>query len=459
MQTVTIKPQPGPQEAALASTADVVIMGGAKGGGKSWTMRVAPVRYLHVPGFHAVVFRRTLKQVTNSGGMWDKSYEVYPYLGGKENKQSLRWRFPKGSSIMFSYLMFEKDSRNWFGTETAMYLIDQLEEFTKQQFLDLLGCMRTTCGVRTQMFCTCNPDADSWLATFVEPWLAPDGYVDLDQNGTIKHFTVVEGEFTWVDADWRDAAGNPPKSATYISADVYDNKILLESDPNYLSSLMAQSSVDRERFLGIRGRGGNWKAKMEAGKVFKSHWFKIHRRLPPHSKAEWVRFWDLAAKVPEQKGDDPDYTVGALLAKLTCASNTIYVVVDVIRERRSPAGVDELMRETAIADGQQVPVRWFRDPAQAGIYQENALRKNLAGFSAYGVLDPLGKKERINPLSKAVEFGDVVLKDGEWNQTVINECVGFPDAKHDDIPDAIAGGYNYLVGTYNQRFREGHARH
>jgi predicted phage terminase large subunit-like protein len=458
LQRIEIRPQVGPQEMALSSPADVVIMGGAKGGGKSWAMRIFPLRYVGKSGFHAVIFRRTLIQVQASGGQWDSSYKLYPYFGAKENRSRLRWTFPAGATITFSYLKQDKDWLNWQGSEVAMYCFDQLEEFTCEQFLQILGCMRTTSGVPTQLVGTCNPDFNSWLRNFVDPWIAEDGYVDLSQNGQVKHFTVENGQVIWVGADWRDRNGNPAKSAVYINADVFDNKILLEQDPNYLSNLQAQSEVDRERFLGIRGRGGNWNARAVAGKVFKFEWFGTVANRPKLA-GPIIRFWDFASSDKEQKGDDPDRTSAVLMAVWEWrelppepgrAPKRVPAKVIVLHEfcdYLTPGQLDKKIVELAAQDGPGVKQRWFRDPGQAGVYQDAHLRSLLAGRDAGGVISQISKAERSGPLSKACEYGEVYLLEGFWNYEFCNELVGFPDMAHDDRVDAAAGAYNELSGA------------
>ena len=42
-----------------------------------------------------------------------------------------------------------------------------------------------------------------------------------------------------------------PKSVTYIRYTIYDNPILLETDPSYIASLKALNYVDRMRLLGV----------------------------------------------------------------------------------------------------------------------------------------------------------------------------------------------------------------
>jgi hypothetical protein len=70
---VIIGPQPGPQTAFFASAADIAIYGGTAGGGETFAELLECSRHVHVPGFGAVIFRRTTPQIRNEGGLWDES--------------------------------------------------------------------------------------------------------------------------------------------------------------------------------------------------------------------------------------------------------------------------------------------------------------------------------------------------------------------------------------------------
>jgi predicted phage terminase large subunit-like protein len=397
------------------------------------------VRYHEVPGYHAAIFRRSLPQIRNSGGQWDKSYDLYPHLGARPHRTDLRWTLPSGATIRFWHLINDQSWLDWQGTETAFFGFDQLEEFTQTQFLKILGCNRTTAKAPTQIMATMNPDAGSWVRQFVDPWIAEDGYVDPQQNGRIKHFTVDDDQIIWVDKTFRDANNQPPISVVYLSADVWDNPALLQADPNYLSNLMAQGLVDRERFLGIKGRGGNWNIKPEAGKVFRAEWFAVQPSRPAYTQA--VRFWDFASTEKAIAGKDPDYTASVLMLQ----TNTGYVIADAMRFRGSPAQVDTAIANMAMQDGPGVMVRWWQDPGQAGAAQSYHLQEKLRNFNALGVVSNQDKYTRAKPLSRAVEFSQVSLVQGHWHREFIDELVQFPDGAHDDFVDAAAGAYSTLA--------------
>lgn len=351
----------------------------------------------------------------------------------------LKWVFSSGATVMFGHLQQPTSWLDWQGTETAFYGFDQLEEFTQNHFLKILGCMRTTSGVPTQLMATMNPDASSWVRQLVSPWLSEDGYVDLEKNGKTFYFTVEEEKFIWVSADWRDANGQPPISIVYLSADIWDNPALLESDPSYLSNLMTQSYLDRERFLGVRGRGGNWNIKAVAGIIFKSQWFNYTSSFQVTLGDRLIRFWDFAASTTTAG----DFTVGLLM----CRRSDKFFVVDVKRYRLPPAEVNKLVVEAARVDGVGVGIRWQLDPGSAGTRDSALLQNLLAGFDARPVTEMRDKVSRALPLSAAFESGAIAIVQAVWNQVFTGELENFPDGKHDDQVDGLSGAYNCLTAT------------
>ena len=75
---IEIKPQEGFQTKVALSKADVTIIGGAAGCGKSFIMLYIPLLYREDKNLNAVYLRVTMAQIRKSGALWDESMKLYP---------------------------------------------------------------------------------------------------------------------------------------------------------------------------------------------------------------------------------------------------------------------------------------------------------------------------------------------------------------------------------------------
>lgn len=261
-----IKPQPGFQTDFLASSADIVIGGGAAGVGKTFAELLEPIYHKNVKGFTAMCFRRTTTQIRNPGGLWDKSREIYTRLAGKAREQQLDWVFPSGAIVKFSHLEHESNIYDHQGAEYCLIIFDELTHFTKKQFFYMLSRNRSTCGVKPYVRATCNPDPDSFVAELIEWWIGEDGYPIPERAGKIRYFLVDNDVMVWGDSKQEVLEQVPHlkvtedfvKSITFIPGDIYENQKLLKTDPGYLANLMALPEEEKIRLL-----GGNWKIRTD----------------------------------------------------------------------------------------------------------------------------------------------------------------------------------------------------
>ncbi len=438
--SVELRPQPGPQEAFLATSADIAIYGGAAGGGKSYALLLEPLRHIHVPDFGAVIFRRTLADVTKEGGLWDTSSGLYKLLGATPNVQLKKWLFSSSSRIGFGHLEHEDTKYDWQGAQIALLLFDELTHFSRTQFFYMLSRNRSTCGVRPYVRATCNPDADSWVAEFIAWWIDPDtGYAIPERSGVIRWMLRRGEAIHWADTKaellerFPDAEDHEPKSVTFIVSSVYDNQILLERDPGYLGNLKALDLVERERLL-----KGNWKIRPAAGLYFKRHYFEIVDAAP--ADARRIRRWDLAATDPKD-GAEPDWTVGLRMAR--DRHGTCYVE-HVERFQASPARVEQAILTTAALDGKDCLIGLPQDPGQAGKAQVQNLTTMLAGYQVRSERETGSKIVRASAVSAQAEVGNVKLVRGPWNEAFLTELENFPTGAKDDQVDALAGAFNEL---------------
>src|SRR5258708_3646798 len=127
----------------LSSPADVVIFGGAAGGGKSFGLLLEALRHIDNPGYGAVIFRRTYPEIMNEGGLWDGSSEIYPLVDGKSTESPPEWTFKSGAKIRFAHMQHDKDRYSWQGSQICMLGFDELTHFTKKQFFYMLSRNRS----------------------------------------------------------------------------------------------------------------------------------------------------------------------------------------------------------------------------------------------------------------------------------------------------------------------------
>lgn len=455
---IEIRPQPGPQTEFLSSPADIVIYGGAAGGGKSWGLLLEPLRHVGKQDFGGVIFRRDLQQVTNEGGLWDESTSIYPQLGARPNLTYHYWTFPKGSTVGFAGVQHEHDVLKWQGSQIPFMGFDELTHFTEYQFFYLLSRNRSAkAGVRSYVRATCNPDAESWVRLFIDYWIDVDGLPIVERCGKLRYLVRDGNENYWFDSIDEAAEAFPQlyaiagrdfcQSVTFIPADIFDNPALIAKDPGYLAKLLSLPLVDRERLL-----KGNWNVKATAGKVYNREWFEIvdEARLFPGGMD--VRFWDLAGtekqiKAKRPGGKDPDYTATVKLRY----KNDLWTIVDAYQVQAAPANVEKLVYQTAELDAYEAKVnktryrlRWEIEPGSASRRENARWIKELRKFcnDAKGVESRDDKLTRAKGCSVQAEAGNVKMLRASWNNMLLTNLHGFPDLPHDDLFDALSGAFN-----------------
>lgn len=445
-----LTPQPGPQTAFMCSSADIVIYGGAAGGGKTFALLLEGLRHKDIAGFSGVVFRKNYTQITTSGGLWDAANKIYGQVQGAKPKKTpkLHWFFsPSGARIHFAHLERDEDLQGWQGSEICYLAFDELTHFSRHQFLYMLSRNRSTCGIRPYVRATCNPDSDSWVADFISWWINQDtGYPIYERSGVVRYMCVLNDTIYWGSnphelAKEHGVNVEECKSVTFIASKLTDNKVLMAKDPSYMANLKALAEIDKERLL-----YGNWKIRPAAGMYFKTENFTFVDAVPKNIVA-YARSWDLAATEPTPLNPDPDATAGVLMGLL---DNGRVIVLDVKRKQIKANDARNLLRNMAAIDQGKykfVQITIPQDPGQAGKAQAQSLVSMLAGYSVE-IVSPTGSKEvRATPFASQVQAGNVLVLKGEWNDMYLSELESFPESKHDDMVDASSDAFNKLMNS------------
>lgn len=441
-----LKPQEGPQEIFLSTPADIAIYGGAAGGGKTYALLLEGARHTNNPKFGAVIFRRQSIQITQEGGLWDSSFEVYGGVKGAEPKTSPRrhWRFKSGARVGFAHIDGDKDLGKWQGSQIALIGYDELTHFTKKQFFYMLSRNRSACGVRPYIRATCNPDSDSWVADFIEWWIDPKtGYPIAERSGKIRYMARVHDDIIWGETKEElveaGIESNDIKSVTFIASTIQDNKILMEKDPGYLANLKSLPLVEREQLL-----NGNWKIKPCAGAYFKRTQLKDILKVLPDDIVAVCRGWDLAA-TDEDENKEAAFTAGVLMAKRACGR---FLVLDVINQQLKAGDVRKLIMTTAQTDNAKygwVRQRLPQDPGQAGKEQAQSYVNMLAGYDVVIKPESGSKESRAEPMAAQWQLGFFDVMEGEWNESYFNQLESFPESKFKDMVDAGSSAFGEIT--------------
>lgn len=449
-----VKPQPGPQTAFMATPANVCIYGGAAGGGKSFGLLMSALRYKNVPGFGCTIFRRNFNQIFSQGGLWDESMKIYQGIRGADPKFARgQWWFRNQngdivSKVTFAHIERDEDVHKWQGSQICEIGFDELTHFSEKTFFYMLSRNRSTCGVEPFIRATCNPDADSWVAKFIEWWIDPDtGYPIPERSGKLRWFVRRDEILYWANTKqelWKQfdlktpEEKAEPRSVTFIMSKLEDNQELLKVNPGYMANLKAMSVIERERLL-----HGNWKIKAAAGLFFKRSQVGDYLSFVPDDVIEWVRCWDLAATEKTENGD-PAFTSGVLMGK---RKNGRYIVADVVNKQMSASNVRQTIKHTAqqdIAKYKRVKIRLPKDPGQAGKEQAESYIKFLAGFNVVTVAETGSKEARAEPMAAQWQAGNFDVLTGAWNEEYLQQLENFPDSKFKDMVDASANAFTEL---------------
>ncbi|WP_376956351.1 terminase family protein (plasmid) [Azospirillum sp. A26] len=466
--TVEIRPQVGPQETFLSTSADIAIYGGSAGGGKSWALLLEALRHSNNPQFAAVFFRRTTVQVRNPGGLWDESVKLFGVLGAKPRNDVLEWRFPGGGKVKFAHLEHESNVLDWQGAQVPLICFDELTHFTETQFFYMLSRNRSMCGVRPYVRATCNPDADSWVASFIGWWIDQQtGYPIPERAGRMRWFVRISDTLHWADRASEltpeklgispiGPDGKPlqlqPKSVTFIPATLSDNKALMEADPGYLANLMALPTVQRERLL-----GGNWKVRGSGDILKRSFWQPWTEKDFPEPT---LAFASIDTAFTEKEEND------------CCACTVWYVYTDdlgntrvllryawrerlefnalvvQIEETRDFFKLDKLLIE-AKANGISVMQELRRRNPRVSITGINPTGEGDKVARAHAVTSIFGSGSVFAPVQMDTSEKPMFAPDGEpmWRpfaSMVIDECAAFPKGATKDITDTVTQALNWI---------------
>ena len=233
---VAFKPNPGPQTDFLAAAEDEVLYGGARGGGKTYSLIADPLRYVDNPNFKALLFRRTTIELRDIIRETNKLYKV-AFPAAKYSKSEKIWEFPSGATIEMAYAESVEDAERYRGQQYTYIGFDELGQHPTPDIYDLLiQSLRTSDPtLKTYMRATANPGGlgAAWLKErFIDP--APPN-------------TRFWKETSFLDPRTKEEV-KVRRSLRYIPATVFDNPYLMR-DNSYVAQLALLPEAQKRMML------------------------------------------------------------------------------------------------------------------------------------------------------------------------------------------------------------------
>lgn len=201
-----------------------IAYGGARGGGKSWAVRVKAVLLAYqYPGIKIMIIRKTYPEL--------RANHIQPLCdmlrcgAGKGiafaeyNDAKKEIRFPTGSVILFRYCDTDKDAARFQGTEVDVLFVDEATQQTEEVVKKLSACVRGVNMFPKRIYYTCNPGGPG--------------------HGWVKRLFI----------DRKYEEGENPEDYSFIQASVKDNPALMAADPDYIKKLESLPPKLREAWL------------------------------------------------------------------------------------------------------------------------------------------------------------------------------------------------------------------
>lgn len=137
---------PTPRQHAFLLLDDLGIQeamyGGAAGGGKSDAMLMSALRYVHVPGYSALLLRRTFADLNLPGSLIDRSKLWLMGTDARWNATDSRWTFPSGATLSFGYVQHDDDVYRYASAEFQFIGWDEGTQFKRGQYTFLFSRLR-----------------------------------------------------------------------------------------------------------------------------------------------------------------------------------------------------------------------------------------------------------------------------------------------------------------------------
>ena len=248
------RPNSEPQRQFFLSDKKYTCYGGARGGGKSWSVvRKAALGAYTYPEIKILILRREYGDMENT--LISPMLKILGKGTFAYNKSEHMITFTNGSVIKFGNMpgYGAAVQGKYQGQEYDWLFIDEATQFLETEFRGLAAIVRGANKIPKRIYLTCNPGGPG--------------------HNWVKRLFI----------DRRFKKGENPKDYVFIKATVDDNKDLMESNPDYVQQLELLPEDIRNAH-----RHGDWNAL--AGIYFSEFTDGLHTCEPFEIPASWAHY-------------------------------------------------------------------------------------------------------------------------------------------------------------------------
>jgi hypothetical protein len=293
------------QSMAFESKATEILFGGAVGGGKSHTVRVAAIAWASsIPGLQVYIFRRLRDDLLKNHVEGPQGLRVMlqPWVEhGHAEIVGDEIRFWNGSKIFLCHCKDEKDRFKYLGAEIHVLLIDELTTFSEVIYRFLRSRVRMVgislpaqyAGMFPRILAGSNPGnvGHQWVkAAFINPRPPLEiSRMPANEGGMLRQF---------------------------IPSKLEDNPSMARDDPDYADKVAGLGNPELVKAM----REGDW--NVVAGAYYPEFETRKHVIKPQSLPLYWQRFrsFDWGSARPfcvhwwaVSDGELPEYARGALI--------------------------------------------------------------------------------------------------------------------------------------------------
>lgn len=253
-------PQDGSQKIFLQMDCFEFMYEGTRGPGKTDALLMDFGQFVG-RGFGAawkgILFRQTYKQLTD---IISKTKKWFPQIwpDAKFNHTEHYWHWPTGEQLLLRQFQKEDDYWNYHGHEYPWIGWEELCNWSNPGgYLRMQSCCRSsTKGLPRRYRSTTNPYGPG------HSWVKHRFQLPAKRNSLIK--------------DAVDAEGHPEPIRGSVHGTIYENKILLDADPDYISRLRSSARNEAELKAWLYG---SW--DIVAGGMFDDVWNPKYNVIKP----------------------------------------------------------------------------------------------------------------------------------------------------------------------------------